>query len=82
MKEGANTICFVAHNNIPVGSTVTYSCIVVYVRPQKEEIVLVQLTVVGNIIEYTGKETTKMADITTFKININSVISKQGSRYY
>ena len=33
--KGSNTIRFVAHNSIPVGRTVTDSCIVVNVQPQK-----------------------------------------------
>ena len=59
---------------------VTYSFIVVDVRPQKEDPIRVILAVGGNKIEYPVKVTTKTADLTTFKIHINSMISKQGAR--
>ena len=36
VKKGTNNIRFVARNNIPVGCTVTYSCIVVDARTHKE----------------------------------------------
>ena len=49
--------------------------------PQKKDPIRVRLTVEVNIIEYMGKLTTKTADITTFNIHINSVISTQGARY-
>ena len=49
--------------------------------PQKEYPIRVRLTVGGNIIEYTGKVTTKTADLTTFKIHINSAIPTQIAQY-
>ena len=76
-----NTISFVVHNNIPVGHTVTYSLVVVNVQPNKEEPIIVNITVGENRIEYPEKVTTKTADITTLKIHINSVISARGARY-
>ena len=35
LRKGTNLIRFVAHNNIPVGRTVPYSCIVVDLQPKK-----------------------------------------------
>ena len=61
---------------------VTYSFIVVDVRPQKEDPIRVILAVGGNKIEYPVKVTTKTADLTTFKIHINSMISTRGARFY
>ena len=55
-KKGTNTIRFIALNNIPVGTMVTYSRIVVYVQPQKEDPIIVRITVGGNIIEYPEKQ--------------------------
>ena len=46
-----------------------------------EYLIRVRLTIGGNIIEYTVKATTEMADLTTFKIHINSVIYTRGARY-
>ena len=79
--KGKNTIYFVTCNNIPVGRTLTYSRIMFNVKPQKEDTIIGRLTLGGNIIEYTGKVTTKTADTTTFKIHINSMISTRGKRY-
>ena len=50
-------------------------------RPQKEDPIRVQLAIGLNRIEYPVKVTTKTADITTFKIHINSLSSTRGLRY-
>ena len=81
MKKGTNTISFVARNNIPVGRTVTYSRIVAYMQPQKEDTIKVLLTVGVHQIEYPVKVTTKIEDLTTFKIHINFVIFRRGTIY-
>ena len=82
IEKGTNTIRFFARNNIPVGRTVTYSHIIVNVRPHKEDSIIAKLTVGVNRIEYTGKLTTKMPDLTAFKIHINSIISTRIARYF
>ena len=64
-----------------MGRTVTYSRIVVNVKPQKEDPIQLWLTVGVKRIEYKGKVTTKMEDLTTFRIHINYVISTRGARY-
>ena len=68
LKKGANAIHFVAHNNITVGQTVTYSRIVVDLRPHNSYPIRVRLAVGVIIIEYPVKITTETADINTFKI--------------
>ena len=68
LKKGANAIHFVAHNNITVGQTVTYSLIVVDLRPHNSYPIRVRLAVGVIIIEYPVKVTTETADINTFKI--------------
>ena len=50
-------------------------------RTHKEDPIRVSLTVGGNRIEYPGKSTTKTANITTFKIHTNYVISTRGAIY-
>ena len=75
VKKGTNNIRFFACNNIPVIYTITYSHIVVNVKTQKEDPILLRLTVGGNRIEYPGKLTTKTSYLTTLKIHINYVIS-------
>ena len=67
VQKGADNIRFFARNNIPVVHTVTYSHIVVRVRPQREDPIMVHLTVGGNCIEYPGKVSTKTEDLTTLK---------------
>ena len=64
-----------------MGQIVTQSQIVIKVLSQKEYPIQVQLTVGGNRIEYQGKVTKKTAEITTFKIHINTVISTRGAKY-
>ena len=66
-QKGTNTIHFVACNNIPVVCIVTYSRIVVIVQTQKEDPIMVHLTVGGNCIEYPVKVSTKTDGLTTLK---------------
>ena len=66
-QKGKNTIHFVARNNIRVVRTVTYSHIVVRVRPHKEDPIMVNFPVGENFIEYPGKVSTKTEDLTTLK---------------
>ena len=49
-------------------------------RPHNKEPIRVRITVGVNRVEYPGKLTTKTADLTTFKIYINSMVSTQGAR--
>ena len=60
---------------------VIYSHIVVDVRPQKEYLIRVRITVGGNHIEYQGKVMTKTADLTMFKLHVNSAVLTRGARY-
>jgi hypothetical protein len=53
---------------------VTYGRFVVDVRPNKEEIHRVQLTIGENLIRYDGDVSTRSADLTTSKCLWNSVI--------
>jgi hypothetical protein len=60
---------------------VTYGRFVVDVRPNKEEIHRVRLTVGGNLISYDGDVSTRSADLTTSKCLWNRVISTPGTKY-
>jgi hypothetical protein len=60
---------------------VTYGRFVVDVRPNKEKVHRVQLTVGGNLIKYDGDVSTRPADLTTSKCLWNSVISADGATY-
>jgi hypothetical protein len=54
---------------------ITYGKIVCYYKPHKKEKERVRLTVGGDILDYSGDVATSTADITTFKILINSTLS-------
>ena len=76
-----NTTRFFARNKIPGVHIATYSLIVVDVKPQREDPIIVWLSVGGTIIEYPGIVTSNRVDLATFNIHINSVISRRGARY-
>eukprot|EP00804_Cyclotella_cryptica_P011350 CCRYP_016360-RA/>CCRYP_016360-RA protein AED:0.27 eAED:0.23 QI:0/0/0/1/0.5/0.33/3/0/674 len=83
-SRGTDTIFFMSHNDIkqiPRDRTVTYACIVVDYRPQKDDPNRVRITVGGNLITYPGELTTRTADLTTAKILWNSTISTPGARF-
>ena len=67
--------------DIPPDKTVTYTRIVVDYRPQKSDPNCVPLMVGGNILNVTGDLITTTADLTTYKILWNSVLSKKYARF-
>jgi hypothetical protein len=79
--EGSNTIYFIPRSAVPPNKTVTYGRFVVEMRPNKEEIHRVRLTVGGNLIRYGGDVSTRSAYLTTSKCLWNSVISTPGAKY-
>jgi hypothetical protein len=54
---------------------------VVDVRPNKEEVHRVRVTVGGNLIKYDGYVSTRSANLTTSKCLWNSIISTTGAKY-
>jgi hypothetical protein len=73
--SGTITIQFICHDAVPKDKTAMYLCIVVDIRPQKEETHRVHFTCSGDCINYTGNRSTPTADISTIKMLINSIIS-------
>jgi hypothetical protein len=71
---GTDTCLFLALKNIPNDRMITYGKIVCDYKPHKKEKERVRLTVGGDILDYSGDVTTSTADITTFKILINSTL--------
>jgi hypothetical protein len=68
--------CFFATlKNIPNDRKITYGKIVCDYKPHKKERERVRLTLGGDILDYSGDVATSTADITTFKILINSTLS-------
>jgi hypothetical protein len=72
---GTDTCLFIELKNIPNDRKITYGKIVCDYKPHKKEKERVRLTVGGDILDYSGDVATSTADITTFKILINSTLS-------
>ena len=67
--------------HIPNDCTITYAQVVVDFCPQKLDLHQIRITAGGNLINYPGELTTKMAELTTSKLMWNSVLSTKGARY-
>jgi hypothetical protein len=74
---GTNTCFFVELTNIPKDRKITYGRIVCDYKPHKKEKERARLTVGGDRLDYSGDVATSTADITTFKILINSTRSTE-----
>jgi hypothetical protein len=74
---GANTCFFIKLTNVPKDRKITYGKIGCDYKPHKKEKERVRLTVGGDRLHYSCDVTTSMADITTFKILINSTLSTE-----
>jgi hypothetical protein len=74
---GTDTCFFIKLTNIPKDIKITYGKIVCDYKPQKQEKERVRLTVGGDRLDYSGDIATPTADITTFKIIINSTLSTE-----
>jgi hypothetical protein len=72
---GTDTCFFIKLTNIPKDRKVTYGKRVCEYKPHKKEKERVRLTIGGDRLEYSGDVATSTADITTFKILINSTHS-------
>jgi hypothetical protein len=70
-----NTCFFVEIKNIPKDRQITYGKIFCDYKPHKKEKECVILTVGCDKLNYSGHVATSTADITTFKILINSTLS-------
>jgi hypothetical protein len=74
---GTDTCFFIKLTNIPKDRKITYGKIVCDYKPHKKEKERVRLTVGGDRLDYSGDVATSTADITTFKILINSILSTE-----
>jgi hypothetical protein len=72
---GTDTCFFIKLTNIPTERKITHGKIVCDYKPHKKEKERVRLTVDGDRLDYFGDVATSTADITTFKIIINSTLS-------
>jgi hypothetical protein len=74
---GTDTCFFIELKDIPKDIKITYGKIVCDYKPHKQEKEHVRLTVGGDRLDYSGDVATSTADITTFKILINSTLSTE-----
>jgi hypothetical protein len=74
---GYDTYFFIKLTNIPKDRNITYGKIVCDYKPHKQEKECVRLTVGDDRLDYSGDVATSTADITTFKILINSTLSTE-----
>jgi hypothetical protein len=72
-----DTCFFITLTNVPKDRNITYGKIVCDYKPHKQEKERVRLTVGGDRLDYSGDIDTSTADITTFKILINSTLSTE-----
>jgi hypothetical protein len=75
--SGTDTCFFIKLTNISKDRKITYIKIVCDYKPHKKEKECVQVTVCSDILDYSGDVATSTADITTFKILINSTLSTE-----
>ena len=78
---GTDTIDFVTHSDVPVGTTITYGCIVCTYLPQKIENHRTWLTVGGNLFICLYDVRSPTYDTTTEKLLLKLVISTPGARF-
>ena len=79
--DATNTIFFIPVTKVPRNKRPTYARFVCSFHPQKPEPYRTRLTVGGNLIDYPGNLSMKVADMTTFKILVNSTLSTPGAKW-
>ena len=70
-----STIFFIHLSEIPAHKKVTYSRLVVDIRPLKEEKYRVRITVGGNKLDFCGDASSVAASLATVKLLLNNVVS-------
>ena len=78
---GTDAIRFIHHHEMPPTPRPTYARFVCDIRPQKAEKERTRLTVGGNLIDYPDSVTTRTCDLVTFKMHINSTLSRPKRKY-
>ena len=78
---GTDTIRSIHHNDMPMNQRPTYARFVCEIRPQKAEKERTRLTVGGNLIDYPDPVTTRTCNLVTFKMHINSSLSRVKRKY-
>ena len=81
MPTGSDTIHFIKHTDKPFDRKATYLRIVTSVRTNKAESKRVRFTVGGDRVDYPGDTSTPTVDLTTIKIQLNSVLSTPDAKF-
>ena len=79
--DATNTIFFIPITKVPRHKRPTYARFICSFRPQKPEPYRTRITVGGNLIDYPSNLSMKVADMTTFKILVNSTLSTPGAKW-
>ena len=79
--NATNTIFFIPVTKVPRNKCPTNTRFICSFRPQKPEPYRTRITVGGNLIDYPGNLSMKVADMTTFKILVNSTLSTPGAKW-
>jgi hypothetical protein len=80
--KGTNTNFFISKDKVPKdrAKDVTYWSFRCNLKPNKTETHCTRLTTGGDRVNYPGNAGTPTADMTLFKILLNSIISTKGAR--
>ena len=78
---GNSTTFFIHPSKIPTHKKVTYGCLVVDIRPLKEEKYRVRITVGGDTLDFCGDASSVAASLATVKLLLNSVVSTKGAKF-
>ena len=81
MPKGTDTIFFINRNQVPSDRKVTYGRLVSTIRPNKDEVHRVRVTVGGDKLDYPGITSTQCASLTTVKCLLNSTLSTPDSKF-
>jgi hypothetical protein len=81
MPTGTNTIFVIKRHLVPLGCKITYGRLVSTIRPTKDEVHRVRVTVGGNCLDYPGITTTQCASLTTTKSLLNSTLSTPDAKF-
>jgi hypothetical protein len=83
VSKGTDTIVFIRRNKVPIDQIkdITYGCVCVNYRPEKDDPNRTCLTVGGNRVNYSGDCGMPTDDMVMVKLHLNSVISTKRARY-
>ena len=77
--KGTNTLFAIHRHNVPTNKTAAHICMVADFLPQKPDPHQIRITVEGSKISVDYDIGTPTADLSTYKILINSTLSTRGA---